>query len=80
MQRTYLFYVKFLTNTNVGLCEIQALFSDDTVAHCAAVRLAHSENDRLLLAQTYDGFKQHKSPPVSFIYFGPEPSNCNELR
>lgn len=49
------------------------------MTYCAAVRLAHAENDRLLLAQTYDGFKQHESLQASFISFGPEPSNCNEL-
>lgn len=45
----------------------KAPFSDDTVTYCAAVRLAHSENDRLPSGQTHDGFKQHESPPASFI-------------
>lgn len=49
------------------------------MTYCAAVSLAYSENDRLLLAQTYDGFKRHEPPQASFIYFGPEPSNCNVL-
>lgn len=43
-------------------------FTDGIMPYCTTVGLADSENDRVVSMQTYDGFKQHKSPPVSFIY------------